>query len=109
LHREVGHQPVGGGAAADPDVAVERSLPGRHRLALGNADVTDSASGPGDFDRRLGRLVEPDALEDRMGPEASGQLAHLVDPALGNVRCLHRVRISASASFDSGRFRGDAA
>src|SRR5436305_2930199 len=70
--------PGGRGAATDSDVAVEGGLRSGHRLALGYADTADGAARADDFDRGLGRLVAADALEDRVGAETAGELAHLL-------------------------------
>src|SRR5207245_7023047 len=48
-------------------------------LLLRNADAADRAAGAGDAERRDRRLLVADTLEDGVGAEAAGELAHTLD------------------------------
>src|ERR1700704_4593513 len=82
--QHAGHELVHVGAnrrrtAGDCDVAVERRLRIRDRGLLRNADAADGAAGTRDAHGRAHRLTVPDAFEDGMGAEPTGQLAYPLD------------------------------
>src|SRR5215208_5033956 len=79
-----------GGPAAHGDVTEERRQRGGHRLVLGDADAADRAARTRDADGRGHRLTVADALEDGVGAEAPGELAHALDGLLAPLA--HHVR-----------------
>src|SRR5207237_7808567 len=84
-----------GGTAGDGDIVEEARHPFRDRLLLGNSDAADGPARADDAQSRNGRLLEADALEDRVGAEAVGELAHARDRRVASVaddaRCAERI------------------
>src|SRR5215218_3871561 len=78
------------GPAADGDVRKEGRNRVGHRVFLGQPDAPDCATGASDVKGRQGRLLQADALENRVCAEAVGQLADALDrlvPALADDVC----------------------
>src|SRR5439155_26322577 len=69
----------GRGPAAHGDVLEEGLNRVGNRVRLRQPDAPDCATGTSDVEGRQRRLLQTDALEDRVGAEAVGQLAYALD------------------------------
>src|SRR5690349_4492450 len=67
------------GTARDREVAEEGRLPAGHGFVLRHTYATDCPTGASHSDRRLCRLLEPDAFQYGMRPVAAGELANPLD------------------------------